>query len=133
MTLRLNPQNKTRLANATFLAAFLFSIFTVSYLSGQAPGRLPCPARPNGTGQRAEAARSQDEDEQAAYMHSAQVYEARQSPVSQAKDRQSSNEVVTNTTADQQRVEQAQAPPPQFMSISARLAYYVAKLRQSSG
>lgn len=51
---RLNPQSRTRLANASFLTAFLFSIFSVSYLSGNQAG-MPCPARPNGTGQRADA------------------------------------------------------------------------------
>ena len=42
------------MANASFLSAFLLSILTVSYLSGNSAPSLPCPARPHGISQRAD-------------------------------------------------------------------------------
>lgn len=123
MSLRLTPQSRTRLANASFLSAFLFSIFTVSYMSGQSPGRLPCPARPNGTGQRAEG--QQVDGKEMIYMPPPSPQSARAFATSQPKQ----SKAEPPKESQQQQPEQE----PTFTSISARLAYHVSKWRQSSG
>lgn len=125
MSLRLTPQSRTRLANASFLSAFLFSIFTVSYLSGQSPGRLPCPARPNGTGQRAEG--EQVDGQEIVYIAPA-ASSSRPLVVKQAEKTEASSG-KQETNQQQQFPEQE----PRFGSISARLAYHVSKWRQNSG
>ncbi|KAK9900274.1 hypothetical protein P389DRAFT_192557 [Cystobasidium minutum MCA 4210] len=130
MSIRLTPQSRTRLANASFLSAFLFSIFTVSYLSGQSPGRLPCPARPSGTGQRAEG--EQVDGKEIVYI----------APPSSSIEKPSRSVLAVKQTEQTQaksepsaRQQQQQYPEeePRFSSISARLAYQVSKWRQSSG
>lgn len=127
MTLRLTPQMRTRLANASFLTAFLFSIFTVSYLSGQSPGRLPCPARPNGTGQRAEADHIDGKEIVYVEPPSQPSAIARQAvPAVKA-------EQVRSTASQEKPQQQQQQDPeqkPHFNSFSARLAYQVFKWRQ---
>lgn len=122
-TLRLTPQLRNRLANASFLTAFLFSIFTVSHLSGQSPGRLPCPARPNGTGQRAEA--DQIDGQEIQYAQAIpRPEQARTLPAKEAMQQR-------QQSADLQPQQPAQEP--RFNSFSARLAYQVSKWRQASG
>lgn len=138
-TLRLTPQLRTRLANASFLTAFLFSIFTVSYLSGQSPGRLPCPARPNGTGQRAEAEQQVDGQE-IEYLQPAASRAVMREAASPAEEEQ--NKILPSKESlymqhqpnhESQQRQQQSAQEPRFNSFSARLAYQVSKWRQASG
>ena len=107
-SLRLTPQLRNRLANASFLSAFLFSIFAVSLMSGKAP----CPARPGGRAQRSESDSSLREHDNVDEMR-----KRGRSSQDQAKE-----QPVTSPILD--------GHSQKYAGISARLAQLVQGLRR---
>ena len=144
---RLNPQSRTRLANASFLTAFLFSIFSVSYLSGNQAG-MPCPARPNGTGQRADAdsreflrgtaVAVEEPNTRDAAPHDKREHSERRLATQHPAEQTSSSPAHAPSTASAVAEGRKEGQPPAeplpdggYQPLSAKLATLVANLRRS--
>lgn len=95
------------MANASFVSAFLFSIFAVTYLSGNAP----CPARPAGKLQRAEGREDQPEPE----------------PMARLSQSPSTPEPASETRSDDGH---DHAGSPRYVGLSGLLAELAHKLRK---
>ena len=101
------------MANASFLSAFLLSILTVSYLSGNSAPSLPCPARPHGISQRA--------DDGTAFEKTTTAQRLPRASDDQARSTSRRASVDEGETAGQNSTQQTQ-----YRGLSARIANLVA-------